>query len=324
MLISHIHTGHLVKHHQTSYAVLALIAVLLGVFLLGITSVVKAGNTEFQSGAINVFATVPGIPPAAIPVITSPIMGDKFDKIPISVSGTCLSGLIVKVFRSGVFSGAVMCQNGTFNVLMDLFDGTNHLTAKHFNSIDQGGPASSVVTVYYNRNIITPTPTTSPGTYPTSNPTITPQYISQLVLMSDTAYHGLFLGEEIKWPAEVKDGLAPYAISWDWGDGTVDLISQKEAGTFTVAHGYKKPGQYKIVINATDLRGETAHLELIMVVHESLGAAAGSQPVSWLDHAIPIVWPIYASTSLLVISFWLGEIRAKRMLISELATGKMV
>jgi len=336
VFIPHANTGQLVRRHQTSYAVLVLIAVLFGVFLLGITSIVKASGTITDSGTVNIYATVPGMAPVTAPVITSPASGSVFDHIPIGVDGTCENGLIVKVTRNGVFSGSDMCTGGQFHISMDLFSGTNYIRAKHYNFLDQGGPVSNTVRVTYKRGGApspspsaspsgvpseSPSPSVSPSYGPSSEPT---EYLPQLILMSDTAYHGLFLGESLTWPVEIKDGTVPYAISWDWGDGTTDLISRPSAGTFNGTHGYTKAGQYKIKISASDSKGETAHLELVTVVHQGVGLAATSQPSSWLDKVLPIVWPIYAMICLIIVSFWLGEMREKRYLLDQLATGEVV
>src|ERR1041385_9148280 len=96
-----------------------------------------------QSGALGVEGLVNGAPPTQAPTISVPKNGQTFSSIPITVSGLCQSGLLVEIFKNDVFSGSAQCRNGSFSLLVDLFNGQNDLIARVYDALNQASPDSN-------------------------------------------------------------------------------------------------------------------------------------------------------------------------------------
>src|SRR5688572_3606160 len=85
--------------------------------------VVSPVFAQSQGSSLTVNAVVPGQPPATAPLIGSPISGMSLQEKQIDVTGTCETGLVVKVFRNDIFAGSSLCQaDGTFSLQIDLVD----------------------------------------------------------------------------------------------------------------------------------------------------------------------------------------------------------
>lgn len=150
-------------------------------------------------------------------------------------------------------------------------------------------------------------------------------FSSELILQSVNFYRGSLTGRDVTWPIEIVGGQAPYAVSVNWGDGTSDLITRLAPGPFTVSHTYKNSGRgylntFPLIIRATDAAGHTAYLQLTTIVNDPTGANSNvvkgsTQPR--LDLAV--LWPLWIVALLLVLSFWLGERREKKIMERRLA-----
>ena len=123
-------------------------------------------------------------------------------------------------------------------------------------------------------------------------------------------------------------GLAPYAVSVDWGDGTPpDLITRLAPGPFTVKHTYAKVGTgylntFPLIIRATDGAGHTAYLQLTTIVNPATGSSSsgsGSGKNNSTLNKLIVIWPIWIVLLLMIISFWLGERREKHIMEKRLA-----
>jgi hypothetical protein len=300
----HRHTGRLRPHHETSYALLFMVALCLGVGLAG-CSVATQAATEGQGG-YDVKAVVAGARPTGQAIITNPTTGQTFETNPITVEGTCPDRTMVKIFKNGVLAGSVICDpNRRFSLQIDLVVGKNDLTALAFNNQDQAGPDSPVVTVTLN------VPAGGPG------------FSTELILHSINYYRGAKPGQEVVWPVELIGGQAPYAVLFDWGDGTSDLTTRTAAGSFELKHVYTKPGGYlgafPLIIRATDAAGHTAYLQLTTIINES---AAASQPATTPPQwgSMLLAWPLWVALVLMIVMFWLGEWREKRKLMARMRT----
>jgi hypothetical protein len=212
--------------------------------------------------------------------------------MPIQVSGLCTKGLLVKVFANNVFVGSAQCDNGSYSLFVDLFSGRNDLVARVFDTLDQGGPDSNVVSVTFN------------------DTQFNPFGGSLLSLTSNYAERGANPGEKLTWPIVLSGGTSPYAISVDWGDGkSADLISSQFAGTIDLSHVYASAGIYRVIVKATDKNGLSAFLQLVAIANGAVTSnAQGSTKNQGETVIVRILWlPALICIPLLFLSFWLGR-----------------
>ena len=272
---------------------LVLAAVLVMMTLVSASSSAGAPPPQNpQTGSAGLEGTVQTPPPKIPATITTPRDGQSFNQMPITIAGTCTTDLLVKIFSNNVFVGSAICKNGSYSLQVNLFDGRNEVVARIFDALDQAGPDSAVVTLTYNNTqFVLPT--------------------QQLTLSSPYARRGANPGEQLVWPITINGGVAPYAVSVDWGDGKGStLYSESFAGTFNVQHVYDHGGIYVVIIRATDKNGQTAYLQLVGQANGAVaqsGASSGNfavlattqTKVSWL--------PLIIAVPLILLAFWLGR-----------------
>jgi hypothetical protein len=243
-----------------------------------------------QSGSIGIEGIVSGAAPATAPTITFPTTGSVITELPVTVTGVCQTGYIVKVFKNNVFGGSTVCVNGSYSIQIDLFTGRNELVARMYDDLDQPGPDSNKVTVTYPFNVA--------------------KLANRISLTSNYAKRGAAPGETLTWPITLSGGVGPYAITIDWGDGKVtDVISQEFPGNFTASHIYDSAGLYNIIIRAVDKNGDIAFLQLIGVGNGELTQASGEGTGAPEIREIVRVlwWPAAFAIPLTIISYWLGK-----------------
>lgn len=242
-------------------------------------------------GSYGLAATKVQDPPTQGATITTPGNGASFSTSPITVSGICPNDLLIQVYNNGVMVGAVMCTGGSFSVEVTLFVGTNELSVVVFDSLDQPGPTSNVVTV----------------TYTNTNFTAFGQLIT---LTSSYGRRAAPAGSQLTWPIQLTGGTGPYAFSIDWGDGTeAELKSQTLAGLVDLAHIYKNAGIYQVNIRVTDANGVSAFLQVIAVSSGQVDSAT-SGITGDIAPTVQYVWvwiPAAIALALLLPAFWLGR-----------------
>ncbi len=268
------------------FILIAGLAALISVIGLQPRPSVLAQVENPQSGSIGLEGKIPSDPPSVGATITFPTNGQVFTEIPITVTGICPNGLLVKLFKNNVFSGSAQCTNGNFSIVTDLFSGQNDLIARVYDSLDQAGPDSNTVTVFFNE------PQAQGG--------------QRVSLTSNYAKRGVNPGETLTWPLILSGGSGPYAISVDWGDNKPpDLISLSFPGNFTVSHIYDAAGIYNIVVKASDSTGGAAFLQLVGVAN---GPVSQTEAESDIGQIIRIIrWPTLLTIPLILLSFWLGR-----------------
>jgi hypothetical protein len=242
-----------------------------------------------QSGSVGLSGKIPSPPPKTGATIAVPGSGQTFTNIPITVSGLCPSGLLVKIFSNNVFVGAVQCKNGSYSIKIDLFSGRNDLVARVYDALNQAGPDSNVVRVTFNDA----------------------QYIkfgTHVSLTSNYAKRGANPGDTLTWPIILSGGSGPYAISVDWGDGTSpELISQSFPGNITLHHVYDSAGIYNITVRATDANGTTAFLQLVGVGNGPAAQTNNSaNKKEQVTKTVVLWWPALVLIPLIGAAFWLG------------------
>jgi len=257
-----------------------------------------------QPGATGVSGTVPGPPPDRGATIDIPRNGQSFGTLPITVSGFCPGDVLVEIYKNNVFAGSAQCQNGSYSLQIDLFDGRNDLIAKVFDSLNQQGPDSNTVTVNFASAISVPGPRI----------TLTTQY----------AKRGADPGTILTWPVTLSGGTGPYAFSIDWGDKSApDLMSQASPGNVTLHHTYAQSGVYKVTVKATDSKGNSAFLQLVAIANGPVQQAGTNNKNSIItsQQTKVLVWPIIVLFVLLISSFWLGRRHQLEAIRNRLAKG---
>ena len=324
-LIHSRHTGHIRSHHTTSYPMLAMIVLCVGVFLSSWTRAVTA------DASYNVHVRVAGPAPTVAATISSPSDGSRFSDVPVTVTGTCPTNTYVSLFRNNVFSGVSLCDGtGNWQVSTDLFVGVNQLIARDYNFTDIAGPDSSPITVNYQPPVVetppTETPTSTVSQSPSSASGVSGSSANPLLLKTDFTFVGYYVDKPSSWEFGITGGTAPYAIEVEWGDGTRELVSRPKAGPVSLTHIYHKAGgyhgSYTVKISTTDAAGNQTFLQLLVIINDpptknvagSLQSSGGGGGIAALasgslNRLIKYVWPSYGLVVLMLLSFWLGELR---------------
>lgn len=257
--------------------------------------------TQQQSGSVGVEGTIPSNPPTQAPTITTPVTGQVFTNLPITVAGLCPSNLLVEVFKNNIFSGAVQCTGGSYSIKIDLFSGRNDLIARAYDSLNQAGPDSNTVSVTFNGGL--------PGT------------AARISLTTAYAKRGANPGDILSWPLSISGGTPPYAISVDWGDkSTPSLSLQKIPGDFDIKHTYNQPGVYNIIIQASDTNGFTAFLQVVGVGNGPIQQSNQNQTVRIIREVL--WWPIILLFALTFVAFWSGRKHELQIIRARLRRGQ--
>jgi hypothetical protein len=300
----HTYSGQLRPHEHTSYGPLAVLVVAVGIMLASFTfSSFADASPGPGAGSIGLTGTMPAAPPKTAATISKPINGQHFTQTPITVSGSCPAETLVEIYKNDIFAGSTPCEsNGTYTLQIDLLFGQNNLKAQVYDVLNQAGPESNTVSVFYD------------ASFPVAAPTSFFDFSgAQLILNTDAAYRGSFPNQPLNIPITVIGGTSPFAINVEWGDGTNDIVARSDNTTFNVSHTYKKPGTYKIVIQGTDSKKLVAYLSVAAIVNgkpDALASTSAKPPASKLF----ILWPILAVAATMVFSFWMGEQREKKIL----------
>ena len=325
-LSSHHHSARHLPHGATSYPSLVFLILLAGVVLSGITvgsrADVPAGfdTPPAVHGSILFRTAVFGPPPRTKPTISTPQNNQHFGTPLITISGSCERGFLTRVSDNGIFTGAIFCSPaGTYQLQAQLFLGTNTLVVADFDNLDQSSPASDAVVVAYDGfSIEGISPVTPPSSSSTTGKVI-PFYI-----YAQNPIKAYNPGDETTWELAFIGGTAPYALQINWGDGTIDLLSESSADAFTVKHIYKQSGtgprsSYNIALKGTDVNNQTAYLQLTVQVNQRSGTIADTRPNS--DGRLMIAWPLWVVALLMVAGFRIGELTVARKQLGQVSVG---
>jgi hypothetical protein len=212
-----------------------------------------------------------------------------FTSSPITVSGLCQTGLLIKIFSNNIFVGSEICTDGSFSLQVPLFSGLNDLVAQSFDALGQSGPDSNVIAVTYNDAQFA-------------------QNGTQVTLTSSYADRGADPGQELSWPLTLNGGVGPYAISVDWGDSSSpELLTASNAGAIAINHTYSAAGVYKVVIRATDSKGNTGFLEVVGIGNGQITAQSSTKVSPTVITKTELVWwPSAILLPIIIAAFWLG------------------
>lgn len=261
------------------------------------------------SGSYTTNAVVTGPAPKAAPTLSSIVNGTIYrTSAPILIKGSCPTDTLIKVFKNQVLAGAALCQNGSYQMQIDLFVGNNSLIARAYNTNDVASPDSAVVSVQF-------LPPNSPLNS-SSQLNVIGAPANQFYLTSEIFYRGANIGDKISWPIIIAGGQPPYALSVSWGDGKTELISRGDANRFDISHVYHEAAGAKagftIIIKGTDQTGAQTYLQLVAIVkggNSAPGVVSGI--TGGYDHSgiVRAAWQLLAGAVIFALSFWLGEKR---------------
>ena len=306
-ILHHKHTGRLRAHEHTSYLPLMAMVLFTGLVLAFFSAASFASASPGpEGGSVSLTGTMPTNPPTTAAVITTPANGQHFTTSPITVSGSCPDATLVVIYKNDIFGGSAPCENGSFSLKVDLLIGQDILVARVYDALNQAGPDSAPVTVFYDA--------LPPQGAPLSLINLPEK---QLILNTDAVYRGVFPNQGLNVPISIIGGTAPFAVEVQWGDGTHSTIPRGDNNTFNATHIYKKPGTYIITIQATDSVQRVAFLQVTAIVNgvpETIASSSTAEKTP--TNQLLILWPLFAIAISVVTSFWLGEQREKRLLAS--------
>lgn len=305
-LSHHKHSLKLRPHEHTSYVPLGFMLVVVGFALTSFsTSVWSATPYDGpEAGSVGLTGVVPGKPPKTAATIQTPTNGQHFSTSPVTFSGTCPENTLVELFKNDIFAGSTVCgTNGKYTIDIDLLVGQNVVIARVYDALNQPGPDSNAVTVYYDA-------------LPPQSDSITSFNFggNQLLLNTDAVFRGVFPEQTMTVPLDVLGGTPPYAINVEWGDATNKVVPRNDNATFNVTHEYKKSGTYQVIFQATDAGGRVAFLTVAAIVNGQPDPAVASTASVATPNQLLVLWPLYTASLAIVVSFWLGEQREKRVL----------
>lgn len=299
----HHHTGRLRQHEHTSYVALGLI-LLIAILPLIVYTANATNRPGPEANSVGLSGIMPGKAPTVAATIKLPTNEQRFSTTPITVTGTCPTTTLVELFKNDIFAGSTVCsETGTYSLEIDLLIGQNRLVAKVYDSLNQPGPDSNVVNVYYDA-------------LPAQASGISSLNFSgtQMLLNTDAVFRGSFPNQELSIPISILGGTPPYAVNIKWGDSSNNVISRNDNVTFKATHAYVKAGTYQVSLQASDSTGRVAFLTFTVIINgQAEIAAAGTIPTSTINQLL-VLWPLYATVVTAVVSFWLGEQREKHIL----------
>ena len=301
-LSQHHHSGRLRPHEHTSYVPLGVLLLVVGVALTAFTS--YAASPPPGAGSVGMSGTMPGKAPTVAATITSPGNQQRFNTSPVKFTGTCPATTLVEIFKNDIFAGSTPCSDaGTYSIDIDLLIGQNVVVARVYDALNQPGPDSNSVTVFYD------------ALPPQSSPISALNFGgSQLLLNTDAVFRGVFPEEQLNIPIDILGGTPPFAINSQGGDSNNKVVPRNDNTAFKVGHVYNKPGTYQVSIQASDAVGRVAFLTVASIVNGQPSVAAASTPTAAATSKLLLLWPLYTASIAVVISFWMGEKREKNLL----------
>lgn len=301
-LSHHHHSGRLRPHEHTSYLPLGLFLLVVGLALTAYTATAASPGPEL--GSVGLSGTVPGKAPTIAATITAPGNQQRFSTSPVKISGSCPANTLVEVFKNDIFAGSTPCTSaGVYSLEIDLLIGTNVLIARVYDALNQPGPDSNAVTVFYDAQ-------------PVQGGALIPFDFGgeQLLLNTDAVFRGIFPDQELSIPVDILGGTPPYAVNIQWGDSNNKVVPRHDNTPFKVGHTYRKPGTYQISIQASDSKGRVAFLTVASIVNGALSSPPAATVSKLEVNNLLLLWPLYTGVLGAVVSFWLGERREKYLL----------
>jgi hypothetical protein len=143
----------------------------------------------------------------------------------------------------------------------------------------------------------------------------------QFRITSDYSYRAYEINKPVNYVIRLSGGMAPYAFTISWGDGTVQTMLWQTSDSFTITHAYgwidAASANKVIKVQAIDAAGQASTLQLPAILrnpayHTATAGTTSSGNGIWrvfgaIRPWLWLLWPGYAIVVLMVFSFWLGE-----------------
>jgi hypothetical protein len=136
-------------------------------------------------------------------------------------------------------------------------------------------------------------------------------------ITSSYTYSVHTVGQVVGYTLHLIGGIAPYAFTVAWGDGTIQTMSRSSNEDFAISHRYSwiaSPQATKLVrVQALDSMGRASTLQMTTLLrnptyHSVIAGITRSSGLWGLFTKLrPLLWLGYLIVILLVLSFWLGE-----------------
>jgi hypothetical protein len=312
-------------HHRIFlHPITVFILLCLGVLIVTMTFRAAAASYTVRG-------KVPAPPLAEAATISAPADLSITNASIISVQGKCPPASYVVLTRNGAMSGVAVCDaNNTYSIETSLYIGTNVLKVQDFNITDDAGPETKEIQVIHLD--------AKSATYVTGSnkPNSTETPISIPLLSSAFQYLTFERRTSFEWPLDISQGVAPYRLDINWGDGTSSEQDIDGAQTVQLSHRYDEAGNYKIIVKVTDFKGTVSVLQLYAIIklpgslalsgtlNGSGGQAGGAQGQASvvttgfkkIEHTLVFAWGTYATVTLMSVSFMLGERQKVAAIIS--------
>ncbi|HUC96129.1 MAG TPA: hypothetical protein VMR16_00490 [Candidatus Saccharimonadales bacterium] len=303
-LSHHRHTLKLRPREHTSYLALGVILLIVGLALTTYTVFAATPYNGPESSSVGLTGIMPGKPPTVAATISTPNADQHFSATPVNVAGTCPINTLVEIYKNDIFAGSTPCSSsGLYSIDTDLLYGANTLIARVYDALNQPGPDSNSVVVYYDA-------------LPAQAGAVTSLDLggAQLLIDTNAVFRGTFPGQTLKVPISVLGGTPPYAIDIQWGDSTNKVVPRNDNVGFTTDHVYNQAGTYQASIQASDAQGRVAFLSFASIVNGQGSVDSTGVVSSAATNNLLVLWPLYVASIAVVVSFFIGEKREKRVL----------
>lgn len=240
-----------------------------------------------KAGSYDVNARVDYPAPTQAAVIDPSLHNTNVADAYFNVYGTCEIAspyFIISIVRNNTVIGSTNCKpDGTFTLNVSLVEGTNVLVARSSSTSNLYGPDSQPATI----TLTLPPPTTNPDPnpgiiVPTANEpgdssTRAPNTITreQNIAINEGARKNLritttdafgVINDEDGTSVEIiiDGGLAPYTVTINWGDGSVESKVVDLPSKYTFKHTYKKADTYHVTGEVRDAVGAVTRFEYLV------------------------------------------------------------
>ncbi len=301
-LSRHEYTGRRLPVEHTSRGVLLILALAVAAMVLYVNKSYSSNAAALTGqGSLGLSGLVK---PIGAPGIEQPLNKQAFSVKQISVSGTCPTFPLqttVNIIDNGVVAGSTPCNDGLFQLKIDLLPAANNISAVSVDIFGRSGPDSTVLKITYN--------------YPYSP-------ARAFNISSEPQSYNVIAGRSFSLGISISGGYAPYAFNVSWGDGSNDVISRADASSFVVTHSYKTAAQYEITVVASDGQGRKVQSQSAVIISGpspvgvGVASPAGAQQQPYGESTLQALLPASGLVVAGVFVFWLGEIYERNLLMN--------